>query len=64
MKNKAKRDKERIESLTKQLQDMTENRFKKDRMCRELIQLAVKAGADKGDIFEIIQDSHSLRKQI
>ena len=64
MKDKNKRDKERIKSLTNQLQDMTENVFKKDRMCRELIQLSVKSGADKGDIFEIIKDSHSLRKQI
>lgn len=64
MKDKVARDKKVIEDLRKDLDKMTENHFRKDQMCRKLIALAKKNGAETCEIFEIIQEDHFLRKQI
>jgi hypothetical protein len=64
MKDKAKRDKEQIEFLAKQLDDMTGRYFKHRDMGQRLVALALKSGVDRSDIFAIIEDSHSLRKML
>ena len=64
MKDKAKRDKEQIEFLTKQLDDMTGSYFKHRKIGQRLVALALKSGVDRSDIFAIIEDSYSLRKML
>lgn len=64
MKDKVVRDKNVIAGLRKDLERQTALHFEKDDMCRKLIALAKKSGAEDSDIFEIIQNDHFLRKQI
>lgn len=64
MKDKVARDKGVIAGLRKDLDRKTALLFEKDDMCRKLIALAKKNGAENSEIFEIIQNDHFLRKQI
>jgi hypothetical protein len=64
MKDKIARDKAVIVGLRKDLESKTATNFALNDMCRKLITLAKKHGAESHEIFEIIQDDHFLRKQI
>ena len=64
MKDKIARDKKVIADLRKDLDRQTALHFEKTHMCRKLIALAKKSGAEDHEVFEIIQNDHFLRKQI
>ncbi len=67
MKDRAKRDKEKIKRLEKyieeELQRLIKRHHKAHRMCRELIRLCLDSGADPEEIFNIVKDDHFLRKE-
>jgi len=64
MKDKAKRDKATIDALSGDLERTTKDYFKYQEIAAKLLKIALDNGAEKSDVFEIIEDSHFLRKRL